>query len=272
MSLFTIATCFVAGRRRGSRCRRTPASWRAARRGRLSRRCVPHCMRRRSPPRRRARRSAQTSRSAAVESIRRTLLLRARRPSLLPRSERGVDPVPDAARRSSSVTGRASAIVYSRSAWRTYQASRRIAVAASSQLDPHRLGADVHAGAIESREDHLRLVVLEDGAEVRAEPDGLAVDEVAAGLVLQRSTGSSGRRRPCGGCSSRRRGTRHHPSGGPASASGSRGRVTVVDLVEVGEDRLELPARLVDQALVIGPSAILPARVAGELPVECAVW
>ena len=52
-------------------------------------------------------------------------------------------------------------------------------------IDPHRLGPDVHPGAMEPAEDDLRLVVLEDGPQVGAEPDGLSVDEAAAGLVLQ---------------------------------------------------------------------------------------
>ena len=40
------------------------------------------------------------------------------------------------------------------------------------------------------------------------------------------------------------------------------------DLVQIGKDVLELRASLVHQALVIRPSALLPARITGELPIE----
>ena len=190
MSLFTIATCFVAGRGAGGgrALRRRPA---AARRG-----AVPppadgdalplHAPRRRAR-RRRARRSATAS--LASQSMVHQMnppLGPACRPLLVPRAERGLDPVADAARRSRrSPAGRRRSCTAGPRGGRT-----RPGAASPSRRPPSR-SPSPRAGCPRrrdgaSRRTHLRLVVLEDRAEVGAEPDGLAVDEVAAGLVLQR--------------------------------------------------------------------------------------
>ena len=68
---------------------------------------------------------------------------------------------------------------------RTYDGERPQRLADVVPGDAHRLRPDVDAGPSERGGHHLRLVVLEHGARDDAEPDRLAVDEVAAGYPLE---------------------------------------------------------------------------------------
>ena len=166
----------------------------------------------------------------------------------------------------SSVAGITSATVNHSPASRTYEPSVRSASPTSSQVIAHRLRPDVDAGTGDRGGHRLRLVVLQHGPREDPQPDRLAVDEVAAGdpleVVEQEVLHALDVARVPAGVVERR------PAPAMGADQGPDPRLRAgPDLVERVDDPAHDRRRVGDQAGVVRPARLGPAKPVGELPV-----